>query len=66
LDSDATSIVTRLAGSPTFAVDGVDRFDADRAPAALTCRGYRTEAGSLAGIPDVTDLTAALRTKVAT
>jgi hypothetical protein len=31
----------------------------------LTCRVYQTEAGTLAGIPGVTDLTAALRKKIA-
>jgi hypothetical protein len=66
VNSDAEAIVTGFAGSPTFTVDGVDLFDADRVAASLTCPVYRTEAGSLAGIPDVTDPTAALWKKVAT
>jgi hypothetical protein len=66
VDSDAEAIVTGFAGSPTFTVDEVDLFDAESVAAGLTCRVYRTQAGSLAGIPDVTALTAALRKKIAT
>jgi hypothetical protein len=62
--SDADAVATGFAGSPTFIVDGVDLFDTASVAAGLTCRVYRTEAGALAGIPDVTDLATALRKQV--
>ncbi|MEV6845186.1 hypothetical protein [Actinoplanes sp. NPDC051411] len=61
VSSDADAVATGFAGSPTFTVDGVDLFDAGGEPVGLTCRVYRTEAGALAGLPDVTALAAALR-----
>jgi len=51
-------------GSPTFTVDGADLFDTGSVAAGLTGRVCQNEAGTLAGIPDVTDLTAALRKQV--
>jgi hypothetical protein len=52
-----------FAWSPTFTVDGVDLFDTAAAAGMLACRIYPTAAG-LAGVPEVSDLVAALTAKV--
>jgi hypothetical protein len=64
VSSDADAAGMGFAGSPTFTADGVDLFDTGRSAAGLTCRVYQTDAGTLAGIPDVTDLITALRKQV--
>ncbi len=46
-------------GSPTVLIDGRDPFADPDAPAGLSCRAYRTEAG-LAGAPTVEQLLAML------
>ena len=52
-----------FAGSPTFVVDGVDLFGDVPSPVGLTCRVYATPAG-LAGVPEVSQIVAALEKKV--
>ena len=63
IDSDAAAVAARFAGSPTFLADGLDQFDGGDPAAGLTCRVYRTKSGRMAGLPDVSDLAAALRKK---
>lgn len=52
-----------FAGSPTFTVDGADLFDAATPAGGLTCRIYPTSAG-FAGVPELSDLVAALTEKM--
>lgn len=61
--TDAEAAAGGFAGSPTFTVDGADLFDTATPPGTLACRLYPTPAG-LAGVPEVSDLVAALTTKV--
>ena len=61
--SDAEAATLGFAGSPTFTVDDADLFDTAAPPGTLTCRIYPTSAG-LAGLPEVSDLVAALTKKV--
>jgi hypothetical protein len=56
--------VVESAGSPTFAVDGVDLFPVQIRTQGLSCRVYLTDAGP-AGVPTVADLVAALRDRTA-
>jgi hypothetical protein len=60
VDAGTDAVAAGFAGSPTFTVDGADLFPAGTAPGALSCRVYHSAAG-LAGVPEVTDLVAALR-----
>lgn len=62
--TDAEAAAVGFAGSPTFTVDGVDLFNSSAPAGTLTCRIYATP-GGLAGVPEVSDLVAALTTKVA-
>jgi hypothetical protein len=62
--TDAEAAELGFAGSPTFTVDGVDLFDTAAPAGMLACRIYPTPAG-LAGVPEVSDLVAALTEKVA-
>jgi len=63
VETDAEAVALGFAGSPTFTVDGADLFDIAAPAGALTCRIYSTPAG-LAGVPEVSDLVAALTKKV--
>ena len=63
VETDAEAAEVGFAGSPTFAVDGTDLFDTAASIGTLTCRIYSTPAG-LAGVPEVSDLVAALTKKV--
>lgn len=49
-----------FVGSPTVLVDGVDPFGSPDDPPALACRRFPTPGGP-AGVPDLDDLRAALR-----
>lgn len=51
--------IAGFRGSPTVLVDGQDPFADPAAPAGLSCRVFRTEAG-LAGAPSVEQLLAVL------
>jgi hypothetical protein len=63
VETDAEAAELGFAGSPTFTVDGDDLFGTG-APAGMpACRIYPTPAG-LAGVPEVSDLVAALTTRV--
>jgi hypothetical protein len=64
VESDARAAELGFAGSPTFTVDGADLFDTAAPVGALACRVYSTPAG-LAGVPEVSDLVAALTEKTA-
>jgi hypothetical protein len=57
-DTEATALDFR--GSPTITVDGEDLFPTSQPPGGLSCRVYPTGTGP-AGVPDLTDLIAALR-----
>jgi hypothetical protein len=58
----ANSPATTMTTDPREAARAPSNdFDTGSVPAGLTCRVYQTEAGTLAGIPDVTDLTTASR-----
>lgn len=61
--TEAEASTSGFSGSPTFTVDGTDLFDIATPTGALTCRVYSTPAG-LAGVPEVSDLVAALTKKV--
>jgi hypothetical protein len=63
VQTEAEAAEVGFAGSPSFTVDGVDLFDAGVPAGRLACRVYRTPAG-LAGVPEVSDLIAALTQKV--
>ena len=63
VETDAEAVALGFAGSPTFTVDGSDLFDAATPAGALACRIYSTPAG-LAGVPEVSDMVAALTKKV--
>ena len=63
VETDAEAVAFGFAGSPTFTVDGTDLFDTATAIGTLTCRIYSTPAG-FAGVPEVSDLVAALSKKV--
>jgi hypothetical protein len=63
VETDAEAAAVGFAGSPTFTVDGVGLFYAEAPAGALVCRLYSTRAG-LTGVPEVTDLVAALTEKV--
>lgn len=60
VESDAEAAALDFQGSPTITVDGEDLFPAGRPPAGLSCRVYPTATGP-AGVPDLTDLIAAVR-----
>ncbi|MDP9818481.1 hypothetical protein [Spirilliplanes yamanashiensis] len=60
VETEAAAAAVGFAGSPTFVVDGEDLFGPPATVGGLTCRVYGTSAG-LAGVPEVTDLVAALR-----
>jgi len=50
-----------MHGSPTLLIDGVDPFAGPEAPASMSCRLYRDEAGRIArGTPTVEALRQAL------
>ena len=59
VETDAEAAALGFAGSPTFTVDGADLFDTAAPAGTLACRIYSTSAG-LAGVPEVSDLVAAL------
>jgi hypothetical protein len=61
VESDTDAIALEFRGSPTFMVDEADLFDGDDVPVGLTCRIYQSRSGGLAGLPELPDLTAALR-----
>ena len=63
VETDAEAAELGFAGSPTFTIDGADLFAITAPIGALACRIYPTPAG-LAGVPEVSDLVAALTTKV--
>jgi hypothetical protein len=63
VESEADAAAVGFAGSPTFTVDGVDLFEATGPSSGLTCRVYRTAQG-LSGVPETSDLSAALLKKV--
>lgn len=60
IETDGDAVARGLRGSPTITVDGEDLFPARLPPVALSCRIYPTARGP-AGVPDLTDLIAALR-----
>ena len=64
VSSEPEAAAAGLAGSPTFLIDGVDLLGNEAVPAGLSCRVFRTESGSLAGLPEVADLARALRKRV--
>ena len=59
--TEAEAASVGFAGSPTFRVNGVDLFGPPPFVGALTCRMYRTPSWP-AGVPEVDDLVAAIRT----
>jgi hypothetical protein len=60
IDSDTRATELAFVGSPAFVVDDHDLLaDAD-SPAGLTCRVYRAEDGTSAGLPDRARVVAAL------
>ncbi len=63
VETDGEAVALGFAGSPTFTVDGADLFDTSAGTGTLACRLYPTSAG-LAGVPEVSDLVAALTKKV--
>jgi hypothetical protein len=63
VQSEAGATSVGFAGSPMFTVDGVDLFDAAAPAGALACRVRPTPDG-FAGVPEVSDLVAALTEKV--
>lgn len=63
VDSDTAAAAPGFAGSPTVTVDGVDLFDTASPAGTLICRIYPTP-GGFAGVPEVSDLVAALTKKV--
>jgi hypothetical protein len=63
VETDADAAELGFAGSPTFTVDGTDLFDTAAPTGMLACRIYPTPAG-IAGVPEVSDLVAALTKKV--
>lgn len=58
-DSNEAATVP-FAGSPTILIDGADAFGGAERTTDMACRVYPTEAG-FAGMPTVTQLTAALQ-----
>jgi hypothetical protein len=60
VETDIEAIALNFPGSPTITVDGEDLLPTGRPPGGLSCRVYPTASGP-AGVPDVTDLIAALR-----
>jgi len=63
VETDAEAAELGFAGSPSFTVDGVDLFGTAPSAGMLACRIYATPTG-LAGVPEVSDLVAALTEKV--
>lgn len=63
VETESEAAAQGFAGSPTFTVDGVDLFDTAAPTGMLACRIYWTPAG-IAGVPEVSDLVAALTKKV--
>ncbi|MBO3736722.1 thioredoxin family protein [Actinoplanes flavus] len=61
--TDAEAAAIGFAGSPSFTIDGADLFDTAAPAGTLACRIYATP-GGLAGVPEVSDLVAALTKKV--
>ena len=55
IETPEAAVEHNFRGSPTVLVDGLDPFAEADAPAGLSCRVYRTEAG-LAGSPTVHQL----------
>jgi len=62
VETDADAVALGFAGSPTFTVNGVDLFETAAPTGTLACRIYFTAAG-IAGLPEVSDLVAALTEK---
>ncbi len=60
IDTPEEAEAGQFRGSPTILVDGRDPFAEAGAPVGLSCRIYRTEAGS-EGAPSVRQLAAVLR-----
>ena len=60
VEADAEATALTFLGSPTITVDGDDLFPIFQPPGGLSCRVYPTASGP-AGVPDLTDLIAALR-----
>lgn len=59
VETDAEAAAVGFAWSPTFTVDGADLFEAVAPAGTLACRIYSTPGGP-AGVPEVSDLVAAL------
>lgn len=60
VETDIEATAVDFPGSPTITVDGQDLFPTGQPPGGLSCRVYPTANGP-AGVPDLTDLIAALR-----
>jgi hypothetical protein len=60
VETDTEATTFDFPGSPTITVDGDDLFPTDQPPGGLSCRVYPTASGPT-GIPDLTDLIAALQ-----
>jgi hypothetical protein len=62
VETDADAVAIGFAGSPTFMIGGQDSLGPAPAVGGLAGRVYRM-ATSLAGVPEVAELVAALRAK---
>ncbi|WP_327090357.1 alkylmercury lyase family protein [Nonomuraea sp. NBC_01738] len=60
IDTEADAARWGMHGSPTLLINGVDAFAAQGAPASVSCRLYRDEAGPTGGAPSVAALREAL------
>ena len=60
VEPDAQALALDFRGPPTITVDGEDLFPTGQPFSGLSCRVYPTASGP-AGVPDLTDLIAALR-----
>ncbi|MFF0205662.1 hypothetical protein [Streptomyces sp. NPDC005017] len=56
VDDEREAARLGMSGSPTVLIDGVDPFAVPGAPAAVSCRLYRTPDGRAEGAPGAEDL----------
>lgn len=65
IDSDGAARRHGFAGSPAFVVDGVDLFETEGRPGAMSCRLYETPEGPR-NVPALSELRRALGQRAAT
>jgi hypothetical protein len=63
VETEAEAAEVGFRGSPTITVDGEDLFPGGGAPSAVSCRVY-SGSGGLAGVPEASDLVAALAERI--